>query len=1054
MTKPHAFPHTVIRASAGTGKTFQLTNRFIGLAAEDTPLDTLLAFTFTRKAAGEILDRVMLRLAEAGLDLERLAELNEHIKPANLDQAQSLALLHRMLLALHRLRVGTLDSFFIQIARSFSLELGLSPGWEIMDELEEQRLKIEAIQSVLLDESFQEVKEWMHLLNKGKASLSVSAALQTLARNLHGYFTEAPSKAWEALSHKKALNADQVSATLEAAGAVALPAHKKIEESRGKALESFLNDDWDGFFKNGLVNKIATDADSYYNKTLDAPVKAAFEPLIKHARALWINRLADQTRATRNLLERFDRAYQRLIMERNMLRFDDVTRLLCRANLEQSMDETLYRLDGRIAHLLLDEFQDTSPMQWNVIAPFTRLVVKAKKAHSFFCVGDVKQAIYGWRGGVAEIFEAIQDELKGLEPCSLNKSWRSSQAVIDTVNRAFRALERNEALESYGDAARRWSGRFKEHTTEHSDRPGYCCLLTAPQAAEHESEKDAVFRFSGKKIAELLHQCPGRTIGVLVRTNDAVSRILFELRHEQKIDASGEGGNPLTDSPAVELILSLLKLGDHPGDLAARYHVARSPLGEALQFTDHSDDAATWRLSRKIREDLARNGYGSCIHQWTRELAGRLDERDQKRLDQLAELGYQFEGDAGIRTRAFIDLVETKRVESPSSAKVRVMTIHQAKGLQFDIVVLPELGGRLVGQPPQLMVGRPNPMAEIESLCRYVSEKMQHLLPAPFQESFALNRSHIVEESLCVLYVAMTRAKHSLYMIISPRTKSGSKTYEGLLRCSLADKELIEKESILFDTGQADWHDHIEEEEAPAKEEPWTPASVKLAKPGKRVLRGLERVSPSSMEAQVAGVELKERLRIDAAGALDRGTLMHAWFELIDWLEDGEPDDESLARKAREFAFPSLDIEPAKAEFRGFLKKPAIRALLSRSTFEKPAKNAEACMVHADSDKQGFSWQVWHERPFALHEGDTILSGKIDRLVVLHEKGRPKAADVLDFKTDAIPAGDAKALALKRETYRPQIEAYRKAAAGLLGLKPSAVSARLVFLEAGVIEAL
>ena len=66
-----------------------------------------------------------------------------------------------------------------------------------------------------------------------------------------------------------------------------------------------------------------------------------------------------------------------------------------------------YRLDARVAHLLLDEFQDTSPPQWRVLRPFARQVVDGGRRQSFFCVGDVKQAIYGWRGGVAEIFEAI-----------------------------------------------------------------------------------------------------------------------------------------------------------------------------------------------------------------------------------------------------------------------------------------------------------------------------------------------------------------------------------------------------------------------------------------------------------------------------------------------------------------------------------------------------------------------------------------------------------------------------------------------------------------------
>jgi ATP-dependent exoDNAse (exonuclease V) beta subunit len=168
------FPNVVIRASAGTGKTFQLSNRFIGLAAAGEPLDTILATTFTRKAAGEILDRVLTRLAEAALDSKKLAELTKHVGDSSLDRARCLDILHNLLRQLHRIRVGTLDHFFIQIARSFSLDLGLPPGWRIVDEVVDHRLRAEAIRRVLEDKPTQDTVRLMHLLTKGEASRSVS----------------------------------------------------------------------------------------------------------------------------------------------------------------------------------------------------------------------------------------------------------------------------------------------------------------------------------------------------------------------------------------------------------------------------------------------------------------------------------------------------------------------------------------------------------------------------------------------------------------------------------------------------------------------------------------------------------------------------------------------------------------------------------------------------------------------------------------------------------------------------------------------------------------
>ncbi len=126
---PPRTSNRIIRASAGTGKTFQLSNSFLQLLFGGAESDSILATTFTRKAAGEILDRVFARLADAALDDAKLAALSQQLALPLLDAAQCRRALAEMVRRLHRLRVGTLDSFFIEIARCFCLELGLPPGW-------------------------------------------------------------------------------------------------------------------------------------------------------------------------------------------------------------------------------------------------------------------------------------------------------------------------------------------------------------------------------------------------------------------------------------------------------------------------------------------------------------------------------------------------------------------------------------------------------------------------------------------------------------------------------------------------------------------------------------------------------------------------------------------------------------------------------------------------------------------------------------------------------------------------------------------------------------
>src|SRR5438094_1026723 len=128
------FSHQVIRASAGSGKTHQLTNRYLRLLAAGVESDGILASTVTRKVAGEILDRVLERLAKAAGDALEAKELSVHLETALGAQEDFAALLRRLLRSLHRARIGTLDSVYLALAGSFSLELGLPAGWSICEE--------------------------------------------------------------------------------------------------------------------------------------------------------------------------------------------------------------------------------------------------------------------------------------------------------------------------------------------------------------------------------------------------------------------------------------------------------------------------------------------------------------------------------------------------------------------------------------------------------------------------------------------------------------------------------------------------------------------------------------------------------------------------------------------------------------------------------------------------------------------------------------------------------------------------------------------------------
>ncbi|HVW03038.1 MAG TPA: UvrD-helicase domain-containing protein, partial [Planctomycetaceae bacterium] len=571
------FPHIVIRASAGTGKTFQLSNRFLGLICAGEPADHILAATFARKAAGEILDRVLLRLADAALDPDRLQQLGQFIGHPQLGRDECLAMLQDLIRRVHRLRIGTLDSFFIQMAGSFALELGLPPGWRIVSELDDQQLRSEAIRTVLRRESVADLLTLMRLLSKGELVRSVTQQIRGAVDSLYDMYREAPASAWDCIPRHTTLPPEELQLTLDEIAAVG-GLSDGMAKARTSDLTAAREDDWQTFISKGLACKLLAGETTYNRKEIPPDLADAYRPLLDHARAVLLNNLANQLDATRRLLQKFDEAYQELKTGGRALRFDDVARTLAGGVSVARTVNVCYRLDSQISHLLLDEFQDTSLLQWSVVGPLARHVTD-EQPRSFLCVGDVKQAIYGWRGGVSEIFDAVDQEIEGLATESLSQSYRSSDVIMQAVNQVFDDLRPNMGLREFPELTDRWRSRFQSHSTARNKLAGYARLVAAPRAGESQSQAEATLQFAAAEVARLAQQHPGRSIGVLVRRNSAVARMIHLLRTEHNLTASEEGGNPLTDSAAVQYLLSLLTIADHPGDKVARYHVARSPLG-------------------------------------------------------------------------------------------------------------------------------------------------------------------------------------------------------------------------------------------------------------------------------------------------------------------------------------------------------------------------------------------------------------------------------------------------------------------------------------------
>ena len=492
--------------------------------------------------------------------------------------------------------------------------------------------------------------------------------------------------------------------------------------------------DWDEFIKKGIAAKVSKGETRFNRTELPLTLIQPYQQLVDHAVAELCNRIVSQTESTYDLLQRFHSQYETLKLNRRALLFGDLSRYLSAFQHAHHMRHLAYRLDGSIESLLLDEFQDTSLYQWQVIRPFASHAASVDAGRSFLCVGDQKQAIYGWRGGNADLLDAVGEELDQAQDRSLDTSYRSSPEVISAVNQINQRLAAHPNLRSAEAAVQRWCQGFPIHQTARTSLSGRVTVRTSREAGPTEIQRDVTLRQAAECVRELAREAPEASVAILVRTNESVGKLIYEL-HRLGIPASEEGGNPLVDSAAVQLVLSLLRLADHPADTVARFHLSQSPWGRRLGLDSHRSDDQAVRLSREVRRTLAEIGFGAGVLRWAGQLQPWCNQREWRRLLQLVELGYVYQGRLDspqvigqqlqhrslTRCDAFIELVENQRISDPSEDRIRVMTVHQSKGLQFDYVVLPDMDRELLPAPPRCVVQRPHATAPIDLVCRYAA---------------------------------------------------------------------------------------------------------------------------------------------------------------------------------------------------------------------------------------------------------------------------------------------------------------------------------------------
>ena len=305
----------------------------------------------------------------------------------------------------------------------------------------------------------------------------------------------------------------------------------------------------------------------------------------------------------------------------------------------------------------------------------------------------------------------------------------------------------------------------------------------------------------------------------------------------------------------------------------------------------------------------------------------------QHRIDTPSQLGYERQRRQSMRSTEFVRFIRETKVADPSNATIRVMTVHQAKGLEFDIVVLPDLLGPLVEGHDTFLHRRPSIDSEIDLVCRYMGrDSGRSFLPDEFLPLFDEFEDRKARDSFCVLYVAMTRAVHALHVFVphGMQRVRGSKGHAAyLLKDAFAGGKELEPAATMHENGDKEWFLNLpSKREVVIQDETSTPQPQLAKRKAKR--RGFETLAPSQIGAN-RYIRMGDRFTRKGDEAKDYGTLIHLWLSQIIW-DDNTPSKAHLREVAEPFA-DRIKVTDAIKKFTTMLKTEPLSEIINEANY-------------------------------------------------------------------------------------------------------------------------
>jgi ATP-dependent exoDNAse (exonuclease V) beta subunit len=812
-----------VLASAGSGKTYSLAKRYLYLllsSDDNIVIKNIIAVTFTNKAAVEMKYRVIDYLKKAALSLDTGSFFDE-LKLTRDEIAQrSAAALKDIFKFYDNFNINTIDSFKNRILKSCAMSIDLSPNFVIEQDYSNNLLfSLEIfLQKAQISENLRNIV--LQYLSQYLMKDSGWFPKNNIYNEIEKVFKESGNVGKDILTNERASFRDEI-----ASKSAAIIGKIKIFKGLLPNIQA------KKYYSDAVERVLSAGEKIFFS--MDIPARFAYETIeyIKNAEInikadeLWVEIYKDIESLYDFYMENYygvySYIYSKVVLEFDLRSKKDGIVFLNEINKKTVgffekyntvMPEVYYRLSEKYKHFLIDEFQDTSLVQWTGIKRF--LEESLAEGGTFFYVGDIKQSIYAFRGGKSEIFDAVSMEFPSanVNIKTLNKNFRSGRTIVDFNNNIFskenieRFLDefyKKENIEcSFSKFIETYSFPRQKTPAEHNY--GYIEIDIIDKACENVEEKIK------QRFINCIHQVSKRfnskDITVLCRTNDEVFTASSWLL-ENDFDVESSQTLNIRNNSIIKQIISLLMFINSPidalsfssfilGDIFSRISGIESAEFEKFIFDcNKRNRSGTFYKTFKYKHENLWNEYFKYffvkagfvpVYELTLAALEKFkvtDNFSESRafIMRFLELVKDFETqDSGLKNflEYFNELKgdeESLYIKTAFGNGIKVMTAHKAKGLQFPAVIIPFL--KLLAKP----AGKPYFDSSGDKIKLFNISKNIAKFSHKAREIYDREKINSLLSELNVTYVSMTRAKYELYAIVPPKSGTSSNAIPVLL---------------------------------------------------------------------------------------------------------------------------------------------------------------------------------------------------------------------------------------------------------------------------------